>query len=51
LNRPGKFPTLNSALAFVREKRGLHPDEWSTAPKPMLVEAAQMAAEKLKKIS
>ncbi|MDE0530616.1 MAG: dual specificity protein phosphatase [Albidovulum sp.] len=51
LNRSGKFPTLNSALAHVREKRGLHPDEWSTAPKPMLVKAAQLAAEKFKKIS
>ena len=46
LNRPEMFPTLDSALAHVREKRGLHPDEWVTAPKSMLIESARSAAEK-----
>ncbi len=44
------FPSLDSALAHVRERRGLHPDEWSTAPKPMLVEAARLAAGKMRKL-
>ncbi len=48
LNKPVKFPKLECALAHVRERRGLQPVEWSTAPKPMLVESAQLAAKKLK---
>ena len=51
LNRPDKFRTFDSALAHVRDRRGLHPDEWPTAPKPMLVKAARLAAEKFKKLS
>lgn len=51
LNLPEKFPTLDSALTHVRKRRGLHPDEWSTAPKPVLVEAARLAAEKVQKLS
>ena len=45
LERPEKFPTLDCALEHVREKRGLSPDEWHTAPKPVLVQAARRAAE------
>jgi len=33
------------AIAHVREKRELHPDEWFSAPKPMLIEAARLAAD------
>ena len=50
LNRLDKFPTLECALAHVRDMRGLHPDEWSTAPKPVLFEAAQLAVEKFRKL-
>ena len=48
LNRPEMFPTLDIALAHVREKRGLHPDEWVTAPKSVLIESARSAAEMAK---
>lgn len=40
-----KFPTFDKALAHVREKRSLHPDEWSSAPKPILIHAARRAAD------
>ncbi len=50
LNRPGMFPTLDHALAHVRNKRGLHPDEWETAPKPMLLESARTAAEMARRL-
>ena len=48
LDRPEKFPTLDCALEHVRKKRGLSPDEWPTAPKPVLVQAARRAAECVK---
>lgn len=41
---PDKYPTLDAALAHVRVARELRPDEWDTAPKPMLVEAARKAS-------
>ncbi len=45
LNRPDRYPDFDSALTPVREKRALHPDEWFSAPKPMLVEAARRAVD------
>ena len=51
LSRMEKFPTLECALMHVRERRGLHPDEWSTAPKPMLVESARLAVERVKRLA
>jgi predicted protein tyrosine phosphatase len=45
LNLPDKFPSLDMAIAHVREKRELHPDEWFSAPKPMLLDAARRAAD------
>jgi hypothetical protein len=41
---PDRYPTLDAALAQVRERRDLRPDEWFETPKPMLVEAARRAA-------
>lgn len=43
LEWPEKFPTLDSAIAHIRDKRQLHPDEWFETPKPMLVELAHRA--------
>lgn len=43
-NLPQRYPTLDDALAHVRCKRELQPDEWFETPKPMLVEAARRAA-------
>ncbi|WP_182086264.1 dual specificity protein phosphatase [Aureimonas sp. ME7] len=39
------FPTLDDALAHIREKRELRPDEWFETPKPMLYDAARKASD------
>jgi myo-inositol-1(or 4)-monophosphatase len=44
LQRPASFPTLDTAIAHVRDMRQLDPVEWPSAPKPVLIEAAQWAA-------
>jgi hypothetical protein len=41
---PDRYPTLEHALAHVRARRDLRPDEWFETPKPMLVAAAHRAA-------
>lgn len=43
LELPFRYPTLQAAIAHVREKRGLHPDEWFETPKPDLVHIAERA--------
>jgi hypothetical protein len=50
LSRPDKFPILDVAIAHVREKRQLHPDEWFSAPKPVLIEAARRAADVVREL-
>ena len=44
LQDPIRFPELENAIAVVREKRGLHPEEWFKAPKQELIDAALEAA-------
>lgn len=44
LQDPIRFPELEDAITLVREKRELHPDEWSIAPKQELFDAAVAAA-------
>ena len=44
LQDPTRFTELENAIAVVREKRGLPPEEWFEAPKPEIVEAAAEAA-------
>ena len=44
LQDPIRFPELEDAIAVVREKRKLHPDEWFKAPKQALIDAALKAA-------
>jgi hypothetical protein len=51
LSRPDKFPSLDLAIAHVREKRELHPDEWFSAPKPVLIEAARRAADIVRQLN
>lgn len=51
LHLPEEYPTLDAALAHVREKRGLHPDEYDSAPKAVLVESARRAAEIVRGLS
>ena len=41
---PERYPTLDDALAHVRARRELRPDEWRETPKPVLVDAARRAA-------
>ncbi|QTF07583.1 inositol monophosphatase [Brenneria izadpanahii] len=45
LECPERYPTLESAIAHVRDKRQLHPDEWYETPKPALIALAQRAIE------
>ncbi|GGL50045.1 dual specificity protein phosphatase family protein [Wenxinia marina] len=47
---PDKYPSYDAALAHVREARELRPDEWNSAPKPMLVNAAKKASEWIDRI-
>ena len=42
--QPHLYPTLDDALAHVREKRELRPDEWFETPKPVLYAAAKRAS-------
>lgn len=51
LSRPELFPDLDSAIAHVRVKRDLHPDEWFSAPKPVLIDAARHAAEAVRSLA
>ncbi|MDN3714153.1 dual specificity protein phosphatase [Paracoccus cavernae] len=44
LHLPQEFPTLADAIAHVRVKRELRPDEWDSTPKPMLIAAAERSA-------
>lgn len=50
LASPETYPTLDAAVAHVREKRSLHPDEWFSAPKPILIEAARNAADAVRRL-
>ncbi|MCW8354750.1 dual specificity protein phosphatase family protein [Marinomonas pontica] len=45
LEYPDRYPTLETAIAHIREKRELHPDEWFETPKPALIQLAERAAE------
>lgn len=42
--QPELYPTLDAAVAHIRENRELRPDEWFETPKPMLYEAARKAS-------
>ena len=43
--QPHLFPTLDAAVAHIREHRELRPDEWFETPKPMLYAAARRASD------
>ena len=43
LECPSRFPTLDDAIALIRDKRQLHPDEWFETPKPSLIRLAEHA--------
>jgi hypothetical protein len=42
--QPNLYPTLDDAVAAIRARRQLMPDEWFETPKPMLYEAARRAS-------
>lgn len=42
--QPDLYPSLDDAVAAIRKRRELRPDEWFETPKPMLYEAARRAA-------
>lgn len=43
--QPDRYPTLDEAVAVIRERRELRPDEWFETPKPNLCEAARRASD------
>ncbi|MEA1844147.1 protein phosphatase [Rhizobium rhizogenes] len=43
--QPHLYPNLDDALAVIRTKRELRPDEWFETPKPMLYAAARRASD------
>ena len=43
--QPDRYPTLDDAVAVIRERRELRPDEWFETPKPSLYEAARRASD------
>jgi hypothetical protein len=43
--QPHLYPSMDAALAIIRERRELHPDEWFETPKPALYDAARRASE------
>lgn len=43
LECPQRFPTLDDAIALIREKRQLDPQEWFETPKPALTRLAEHA--------
>lgn len=50
LEMPQTYPTLESAIQHIREKRELRPEEWHETPKPMLMEAARHAARQIERL-
>jgi len=50
VERSEAFPTMESAIAHVRQHRELQPDEWFETPKPELTEAASRAAGWIRRI-
>ena len=43
--QPHLFPTLDAAIAHIRDKRELRQDEWFETPKPALYDAARRASD------
>lgn len=50
LQDPVRFPELEDAIALVREKRGLPPEEWFETPKQELIDAAAEAAQGIRSL-
>ena len=41
--QPERFPSLQTAIDEIRERRELQPYEWFETPKPSLIEAIEKA--------
>ena len=50
LRDPARFPELEDAVAVVREKRGLPPEEWSEVPTREIIAAAAEAARAIRSL-
>ena len=50
LQDPTRFPELEDAVAVVRAKRGLPPEEWFEAPNKEMVDAAAEAARAIRSL-
>ncbi|MDE0030355.1 MAG: dual specificity protein phosphatase [Deltaproteobacteria bacterium] len=50
LRDPARFPELEGAIAAVREKRGLPPEEWSEVPTREIIDAAAEAARAIRSL-
>lgn len=50
LDEPERYPTLDAAVAHIRVARQLIKEEWPEAPKQVLVDAAQWAAEQVRRL-
>ena len=50
LQEPARFPELEDAIAVVREKRGLPPEEWSEVPTQEIIAAATEAARAIRSL-
>ena len=50
LQDPTRFPELEDAVAVVREKRGLPPEEWFEAPNKEIIDAATEAARAIRSL-
>ncbi|WP_409306688.1 inositol monophosphatase family protein [Pectobacterium sp. B1J-3] len=51
LECPTLYPTLEDAIALIRNKRQLHPDEWFEAPKPSLIRLAEQGIAREKRLT
>lgn len=43
-NMPDTYPTIDAAIEHVRIARKLHPDEWDSAPKTVMIDAVRQAS-------
>ncbi|MCY4443112.1 MAG: dual specificity protein phosphatase [Deltaproteobacteria bacterium] len=50
LQDPTRFPELEDAVAVVRAKRGLPPEEWFEAPNKKIIDAAAEAARAIRSL-
>lgn len=50
LELPQLYPTIDAAIDLIRDRRELRPEEWHETPKPMLLDAARRAADRIERL-